>query len=140
VLRLVLLVLGVISASIVPLVYGIDVLDRVPASSPRLENIAGNQVSPNVIVNQLVQVTADVTNNQDISQDFVYIVQIKDEFEVIQYLAWISGSLEPNQSFSAARSWAPDVSGKFVAEIFVWESFSNPEPLSNSISLSMTAS
>jgi hypothetical protein len=140
VLRLVLLVLGVISASIVPLVYGIDVLDRVPASSPRLENIAGNQVSQNVIVNQLVQVTADVTNNQDISQDFVYIVQIKDEFGVIQYLAWISGSLEPNQSFSAARSWAPDVSGKFVAEIFVWESFSNPEPLSNSISLSMTAS
>jgi hypothetical protein len=115
-------------------------LDRVPASSPRLENFAGNQVSQNVIVNQLVQVTADVTNNQDIPQDFIYIVQIKDEFGIIRYLAWISGTLEPGQSFSAARSWTPDTVGKFVAEIFVWESFSNPEPLSNSISLTMTAS
>ncbi len=139
-LRLAFLLLGVISASILPVVYGIDPLDRVPASSPRLENIAGSQVTQNVIVNQLVQVTADITNNQDISQDFVYIVQIKDEFGIIRYLAWISGSLEPGQSFSAARSWTPRAAGKFVAEIFVWESFSNPEPLSNSISLNMTAS
>ena len=65
-------------------------MDRVPASSPRLENFAGSQISQNVIVNQLVQVTADITNNQDISQDFVYIVQIKDEFGIIHYLAWIS--------------------------------------------------
>ncbi len=139
-LRLVFLLLSVISASILPVVYGIDPLDRVPASSPRLENIAGNQVTQNVIVNQLVQVTADITNNQDISQDFVYIVQIKDEFGIIRYLAWISGSLEPGQSFSAARSWTPHTAGKFVAEIFVWESFSNPEPLSNLISLNITAS
>lgn len=139
-LRVTLLVLGVISASIMPLVFGIDVLDRVPASSPRLENIAGKQVSQNVIVNQLVQITADITNNQDTSQDFVYIVQIKDEFGVIQYLAWISGTLEPEQSFSAARSWAPDTAGRFVAEIFVWESFLNPEPLSNSVTLNVTAS
>jgi len=140
VLRLAFLLLGVISASILPVVYGIDPLDRVPASSPRLENIAGSQVSQNVIVNQLVQVTADITNNQEVTQDFVYIVQIKDEFGIIRYLAWISGSLEPGQSFSAARSWAPHTAGKFVAEIFVWESFSNPEPLSNLISLNMTAS
>jgi len=140
VLRLALLLLGLISASILPIVYGVDTLDRVPASSPRLENFAGSQIPQNVIVNQLVQVTADITNNQDISQDFVYIVQIKDEFGVIHYLAWISGSLDPGQSFSAARSWAPDTAGRFIAEIFVWESFSNPEPLSNSITLSMTAS
>ncbi len=139
-LRLAFLLLSVISASILPVVYGIDPLDRVPASSPRLENIAGSQVSQNVIVNQLVQVTADITNNQEVTQDFVYIVQIKDEFGIIRYLAWISGSLEPGQSFSAARSWAPHTAGKFVAEIFVWESFSNPEPLSNLISFNMTAS
>lgn len=132
--------LGVILASILSTVYGAEALDRVPASSPRLENIGGNQVSQNVIVNQLVQVTADVTNNQEISQDFVYIVQIKDESGVIRYLAWISGTLQPGQSFSAARSWTPDTSGKFVAEIFVWESFSNPDPLSNSVSLTITAS
>ena len=120
--------------------YGAEALDRVPATSPRLENISGNKVSENVIVNQLVQVTADVTNKQEDSQDFVYIVQIKDESGIIRYLAWISGSLQPGQSFSAARSWTPDVSGKFVAEIFVWESFSNPEPLSDSISLIITAS
>ena len=132
--------LGVISASVLPITNGAEALDRVPASSPRLENIGGNQVSENVIVNQLVQVTADVTNKQDSNQDFVYIVQIKDEVGIIRYLAWISGTLQPGQSFSAARSWTPDTSGKFVAEIFVWESFINPEPLSDSISLTITAS
>ena len=139
-LRLLFLLLGVISASALPITNGVEALDRVPASSPRLENIGGNQVSENVIVNQLVQVTADVTNKQDSTQDFVYIVQIKDEVGIIRYLAWISGTLQPGQSFSAARSWTPDTSGKFVAEIFVWESFINPEPLSNSISLTITAS
>lgn len=135
-----LLIIGTISASILPTVYAIDVLDRVPASSPRLENIAGDRVSENVIVNQLVQITADITNNQDVSQKFVYIIQIKDSYGVIRYLAWISGELEPHQSFNAARSWTPDTSGKFVAEMFVWESFSNADPLSESVSLNITAS
>ena len=139
-LRLLLLILGVISASILPAAYAVESLDRLQVTSPRLADFRGNTVSENVIVNQLVVITADITNNQDISQDFVYIVQIKDEFGIIRYLAWISGSLEPGQSFSAARSWAPHTAGKFVAEIFVWESFSNPEPLSNLISLTMTAS
>ncbi len=139
-LRLALLLLGVISASILPVVYAVEPLDRLQVTSPRLADFRSNTISENVIVNQLVVITADITNNQDISQDFVYIVQIKDEFGIIRYLAWISGSLEPGQSFSAARSWTPHAAGKFVAEIFVWESFSNPEPLSNSISLNMTAS
>ena len=139
-LRLTFLLLGVISASILPVVYTLEPLDRLQVTSPRLADFRGNTISENVIVNQLVVITADITNGQEVTQDFVYIVQIKNSQNIIQYLNFFKAEVIPTKTFSPGVSWTPNISGKFVAEIFVWESFSNPEPLSNLISLNMTAS
>ena len=68
-------------------------------------------------------------------QDFAYIVQIQDEQGVTVSLAWITGSLNPAQSFSPAISWIPDNAGDYEATIFVWESVSNPSALSPTLSL-----
>jgi len=141
VLRLVLLTFVVISASIIPIINGIEPLERAPATSPRLENLFGDTVSQNIIVNQPVQITADITNNQEISQKFVYIVQIKDSQNIIRYVNWFANiTLEPHQMFSASRSWTPKFAGKYVAEIYVWDSFSNQNALSESIFINITAS
>ena len=139
-LRLTLLLLGIISASILPVVYALDPLDRLQVTSPRLADLRGNTVSENVIVSQLVVITTDITNNQDISQDFVYIVQIKDSQNVIRYLSSFSAEVAPTKTFSPGVSWPPNTSGKFVVEIFVWESFDNPDPLSEVHTLNLTAS
>ncbi len=139
-LRLAFLLLGVILASILPVAYALDPLDRLQVTSPRLADLRGNTVSENVIVNQLVVITADITNGQEVTQDFVYIVQIKDSRNVIQYLSSFSAEVTPTKTFSPGVSWTPNTSGKFVVEIFVWESFDNPDPLSKVHTLYLTAS
>ena len=125
---------------IIPPIHAIEPLDRAPATSPRLVNAFGNQVIEHLNVNQQVQITADVTNNQETAQDFVFIVQIKNDENVIISLGWITGSLNPNQLLSPALSWTPDHSGSYLAEIFVWESLTNQDALSESLSISIITS
>ena len=139
-LRLAFLLLGVISALILPVVYALEPLDRLQVTSPRLADFMGNTNSENVIVNQLVVITADITNGQEVTQDFVYIVQIKDNQNIIRYLNFFKAEVTPTKTFSPGVSWAPNMSGKFVVEIYVWESFENPQPLSEFITLNLTAS
>ena len=82
-----------------------------------------------VFVDQQVQIVADLTNSQDRIQNFAYIIQIKDD-DVTVSLAWITGSLSSNQRLSPALSWTPERAGIYTAEIFVWESITNPDALS----------
>jgi len=82
------------------------------------------------LVDTQVQITADLTNNQDRAQSFAYLVQIQDENGVTVSLSWITGLLEPGQFMSPSQSWTPTSLGKYTAQIFVWESVDNPDALS----------
>src|SRR6185437_9335470 len=73
-------------------------------------------------VNKQIQLVADVTNKQDTTLPFVYIVQVKDSQDKAVPLTWITGSLQPHQSMSPAQSWIPTKAGVYTAQIFVWES------------------
>ena len=64
------------------------------------------------------------------SQNFVYLVQIKNDAELVVSLGWISGQLTPDQQLSPSLSWTPNASGEFTAEIFVWEGLNNHNALS----------
>jgi hypothetical protein len=75
-----------------PPIHAIEPLERATAASPRLVNALGNQVTEHLNVNQQVQITADVTNNQETTQDFIFIVQIKNDKNVIISLGWITGT------------------------------------------------
>lgn len=86
-------------------------------------------------VGKQIQIAADLKNNQDIKQDFAYIVQIQNEDGVTVSLAWITGTLEPAQSFTPALSWIPNEEGTYEATIFVWESIDNPTALSPTLTL-----
>ena len=101
--------------------FAIEPLDRVDITNPRLVNSFGSKISEQINVNQQIQITADVKNNQDKTQTFVYIVQVKNENGVIITIGWISGLLNPGHTFSPALSWAPKTSGEYTAEIYVWD-------------------
>lgn len=94
------------------------------------------QTKPLLVGNQ-VQITADLKNNQDVAQDFAYIVQIQNEDGVTVSLSWLTGTLVPAQSFSPALSWTPDKEGKYTATIFVWQSIDNPSALSPTLLLTL---
>ena len=102
-------------------VFAITQLDRVDITNPRLENAGGNKISEQINVNQQVQISADIKNNQDKSQDFYYLVQVKTQNDVVVSFQWIKGKLDPGQIFKTSLSWAPKASNAYTAEIFVWD-------------------
>jgi len=101
--------------------FAIEPLDRIDIKNPRLVNSFGSKISNQINVNQQVQITADIKNNQEKTQQFVYIVQVKNQNGIIITIGWISGLLNPGQTFSPALSWTPKTSDEYTAEIFVWD-------------------
>jgi len=120
--------------------HAIEPLERAVINDERIVNLSGKSLGKNIIVNQQVQITAKITNTQENTQDFVYIVQIKDENDVVVKLGWISGSLTKYQSFSPSLSWTPKISGVYSVEIFVWDSLLKQEALTDYVTLEIITS
>ena len=120
--------------------FALTELERTSIENPRLENAFEVAIIDNVNVNQQIQISSDITNHQKKSQNFVYLVQIKNESDIVVSLGWISGQLTPNQKFSPSLSWIPVNSGKYVAEIFVWEGLKNHNALSEYSKLQISVS
>ena len=115
-------------------------LQRATISDPRLETTFGIPIGNNVNVDQQFQISADITNNQEKSQSFVYLVQIKDKTGFVVSFGWISGQLTPDQKLSPSLSWSPDKSGEFTAEIYVWEGLINHKALTEYTMLQINVS
>jgi len=88
-------------------------------------------------VDEQIMIMADISNNQDVQQNFAYITQVKNDNDVVISLSWLTGSLSPRQSFSPAQSWIPKESGNYQIQVFVWESIDNPEALSPPLSMTI---
>ncbi len=132
-------ILLVLSINLTP-AFALTELQRAAISDPRLENAFGSPVGNNLNVDQQIQISANITNNQEKSQNFVYLVQIKNKTGFVVSLGWISGQLTPDQKLSPSLSWTPDKEGKFTAEIFVWEGLLNHNALSEYIMLQINVS
>jgi len=102
-------------------IFAIMQLDKMDIKNPRLENSSGVKISEHVNINQQVQVSANIKNNQDNTQKFSYIVQIKNHSGVIVSLEWMIGSLNAGQTLNPALSWTPKVPDRYTVEIFVWD-------------------
>ena len=89
-------------------------------------------------VNKQVQIASDITNNQDRSQPFAYLVQIQSQDGVVVSLSWLTGSLDPGQSLNPSQSWIPTLPGNYNAQIFVWAGINNPDALSVPLIMKIT--
>jgi len=132
-------ILLVLSISLTP-AFALTELQRATISDPRLENVFRVPIENNVNVDQQFQISADITNNQEKSQKFFYLVQIKDKTDIVVSVGWISGELNPHQKFSPSLSWIPEKSGVFTAEIYVWEGLINHKALTEYITLQINVS
>lgn len=59
--------------------FALTELERVSIVEPKLVNAFGISLGNNVNVDQQIQISADIINNQEKSQTFIYLVQIKNE-------------------------------------------------------------
>ncbi len=120
--------------------FALPELQRTTINDPRLENAFGSPVGNNLNVDHQFQISADITNNQEKSQNFVYLVQIKNKTGFVVSLGWISGQLTPDQKLSPSLSWTPNQSGVFTAEVFVWGGLINHNALSEYATLQINVS
>jgi len=102
-------------------------------SSSALKNISWQTK-----VNKQIQITSDVTNGQDRTQPFAYLVQIQNQDGVVVSLSWLSGSLGAGQSLNPSQSWTPVLPGTYTAQIFVWAGINNPDALSPPLNIGIT--
>ena len=137
--RGIVLLIGLFAVIFIPESFAVEALERVPIDSPQLVNAFGVPVISHVNVNQQVHISADITA-ANYSGAFAYIVQIRDDENRVISLDWITGEINLGQTFSPAKSWIPSETGTFTAEIFVWKSLVNPEALSESAIIAITAS
>ena len=120
--------------------FALTELERATIGDPRLENAFGIKIGNNVNTEQQFQISADITNHQEKSQNFVYLVQIKNDQRVVEKVSWVSAGLSPNQKFTASLSWVPEIPGIYTAEIFVWEGLINHKALSEYTMLQINVS
>ncbi len=118
---------GVIFALLITVSSGLAFAEPVSTQIPSTEKTH--------YVDEQIMIMADISNNQDIPQNFAYLTQVKNEQDIVISLSWLTGSLSPRQSFSPAQSWTPVETGTFQIQVFVWESIDNPEALSPPLSM-----
>ena len=80
--------------------------------------------SPSMGMQILIQ--SDVRNNLSTDQQFSYIVQIKNSQGATIMISWMTGTLPAGKQYAVAQSWLVENTGEYTAEVFVWQSISNP--------------
>ena len=90
-------------------------------------------------VGSLIIVSANLQNNSDSSNSFLYVVQVKDaNDQIVTAPAIISDQLASNAERIAGPSVRIMQPGVYTAEIFVWEDFVTLSPLAPTESISFT--
>ncbi len=85
----------------------LDNIDLVNSFGQKFDEIKSEQV---------LHVAADITNSDDYSQNFIYMVEVKnDENIIVQPAKWITGTLNSKQTLNIGLSWIPKETGQFRA-------------------------
>jgi hypothetical protein len=107
-----------------------DIFDKVIMETPALLDVQGNEItSGQGKLGESIAITATLVNDEQVSQPFMFIVQIIDEDGVAGSILLTLGSLQAGESINPSVSWLPIEQGAYTAEIFVWSSLSSPTPM-----------
>jgi hypothetical protein len=99
--------------------------EKINVSQLKLVDQTGTSLSgPSVGMQILVQ--SSVKNTLSTDQQFAYIVQIKDSQGATIMISWMTGTLPAGKEYAVAQSWLVENSGAYTAEVFIWQSVSNP--------------
>ncbi|MDH3277847.1 MAG: hypothetical protein OEL77_01700 [Nitrosopumilus sp.] len=119
---------------------------KITSSIPSLKKITNSQItltdsSGNLLdsfqENNMIQIVGSIKNEQIFDQKFIYLVQIKDNYNSVVSLSWMSGELSGGQNLDISQSWVPENAGTFSIESFVWNSLEEQIALSQPKSYSV---
>ncbi|MBI5133548.1 MAG: hypothetical protein HZA83_02440, partial [Thaumarchaeota archaeon] len=113
--------------------------EHVSVADPVLLDDVGSPIT-RVRVGERVVFQSEITNAQDKQQPFIYLVQIKNSEGIIISISYAKSEIPPNDIMKAAQSWLPTETGKYYAEIFVWDSIDGHKVLSPARKISVQVS
>lgn len=122
-------------------------LAKVSSSISNLDRIENSQISfsdssgtPMILFQEdkQIQIVGSITNEQNFNQQFIYLIQVKDQNDSVVSISWISGQLSAAQDLNVSQSWLPKKTGTFFIETYVWDSLENPVPLSKPEKVTIT--
>ena len=108
-------------------------LERVSTQEIFIADSMGNPMMELSSSNQM-QIVGDIRNEQSFNQDFVYLMQVKNEHGITVSLSWVLGQMQPYQKLSLSQSWIPNESGRYTIDTFVWDSLRDATPLAPTLS------
>ena len=123
----------------------LDILDQgfVVSNIPTTERLTMNEMNilsqngeliEKLYVGQTGMIFSNVKNVIDYSQEFTYIVQIKNEDNNVVSLSWVTGDIISSQELGMSVSWIPQEPGKYSVDRFVWNSIKGSIPLTDTVS------
>ena len=119
-----------------PWMYGSVIVEGTSVPEPETSEAVETEAevvteSDEITTGSEIQIQTDIVNQQDGSQIFTYIVQIKYEDGTPISISTITGSLAQGQTLTQSISWTPSEPGVYVAEIFLWDDLDSANPLSS---------
>ena len=80
-------------------------------------------------VGQKLNFVTEISNNDQQSQSYSYIIQVRDQNNSIVDLRWVNGKVDPAKKNIATILWEPILPGNYTVEIFVWDGIDSATPL-----------
>jgi len=84
---------------------------------------------------QQVQISANLKNNDIIPHKYICVVQITDRSARVVFIGWIESAIEVGQTVRHSIGTVITTRGDYTASIMVWDDWSTPTPLAESITL-----
>jgi hypothetical protein len=107
--------------------------DRLSLSESEILSQDG-KVIDELDVGKTGMIFSKIKNTLEYTQEFTYIVQIKNENNNVVSLSWVTGQVIPSQELGMSVSWMVQESGKYSVDRFVWNSINGAIPLTDTVS------
>lgn len=111
----------------------INPVERLENTSISFSDSFGNELDSHLSGNP-IQIVGTITNDNSFKQKFVYIFQVKNSNDLVEYISWIQSEIIPEQILSVSQSWKPKIDDIYNVETFIWSSFDDPTAISESLS------
>ena len=112
-------------------------IQRIESLPITFSDVLGNALE-SFSQNSQIHIVGIISNDHDFAQKFVYVLQVKNDENVVESLSWVQGEISPKQSLDLSQLWAPEKSGTYEIETFVWSSVDDPTVLSPIMSTLVT--
>lgn len=96
-----------------------ETIDNIRIDSVGIVNSFGQKFD-SIREDQVLQIAADITNLNDFKHNFAYAVEITDEQNnPVDSIRWMTGTLNPSQTFNVSLSWTPQETGQYNAKVSI---------------------